>query len=66
MYPLAFQGHGQTLRVRYTQAGTKFFVFEGMRFIVNNDKLQRASFKVSTSYMGYHQASIWTNMLSSV
>lgn len=66
LYPLAFQGHGQTLRVRKTQAGMKYFVFEGMRFIVDNGKLNRASFEVGASYMDYHQASIWNKVLSSI
>lgn len=66
LYPLAFQGHGKTLRVRKTQAGVKYFVFEGMRFIVDNGKLSRASFEVGASYMDYHQASIWHKMLSSI
>ncbi|KAL3158258.1 hypothetical protein ABBQ38_010509 [Trebouxia sp. C0009 RCD-2024] len=56
LYPMAFRGHGQTLRVHKTRAGLKYFVFEGMRFIVSGDKLTRASFVVGTSYMDYHQA----------
>lgn len=52
---MAFRGHGQTLRVHKTRAGLKYFVFEGMRFIVSGDKLTRASFVVGTSYMDYHQ-----------
>lgn len=63
LYPLAFRGHGQTLRIRKTQAGMKFFIFEGMRFIVNDGKLHRASFEVGTSYMEYHQASLWSHLL---
>ena len=55
VWPLAFQGRGQTLSVRHTQAGLRFFVFEGMRFIVKDGKLQRASLTVGDTYMDLHQ-----------
>ena len=53
--PLAFQGHGQTLRIKATQAGLNFFIFEGMRFIVGDGKLYMATLTAGTTLQDFHQ-----------
>ncbi|KAL0038469.1 hypothetical protein WJX77_007492 [Trebouxia sp. C0004] len=55
-WPLAFQGRGQTLHIKKTHAGLQYFVFEGMRFIVTDGKLYRASLTAGSCYMDFHQA----------
>ena len=55
MLPLAFQGHGQTLRVKRSQAGPNFFVFEGMRFMLDQGKLFMASLSAGSCLQDFHQ-----------
>ena len=53
--PLAFQGHGQTLPVQRSQAGPKFFVFEGMRLMLDQGRLFMASLSAGSCLQDFHQ-----------
>jgi len=45
-----------------TNAGLEYFMFEGMRFMVNDGKLYRARLMVGPSYLDFHQASHCINL----
>lgn len=49
-------GHGETVPVRYSEDGGRYFIFQGTRFLIRDGGIERAELSAGSDYLDFHLA----------
>lgn len=55
------RGHAETINILKTSCGTRHFLFQGQRYLVEGDALRPAQFQVGTKYADFYQVGYLCN-----
>jgi hypothetical protein len=49
------RGYTETIKVATTKSGKRHFLFQGQRYLIEEDSLHRAHFQVGDTFAEFHQ-----------
>jgi hypothetical protein len=52
------RGHAETINILKTSCGTRHFLFQGQRYLLEGDALRPAQFQVGTKYADFYQVGL--------
>lgn len=59
------RGHAETINILKTSCGTRHFLFQGQRYLLEGDALRPAQFQVGTKYADFYQVGYLCNCTAS-